>query len=214
MFALMVGILDVWLGVSFRGSVLLMAVSADTADRRLPDDRLPDATAGPQPGARPQPDRHHRLAGFRLCRRRISRSSRCSAFPRAWGAILPLRWYIQILFDQASRGAPLRETAEPFAILCAITAGSRAAGLAAFPRARSGAASRLPPKTNAPPASRQPGVAGAFAAEWRRVLRDRGVLGLFVLAPVLYSVFYPQPYLGQIVRNIPIAVVDQDNTRA
>ena len=36
-------------------------------------------------------------------------------FPRAWGAILPLRWYIQILFDQAARGAPLHQTAEPFA---------------------------------------------------------------------------------------------------
>jgi ABC-2 type transport system permease protein len=33
-----------------------------------------------------------------------------------------------------------------------------------------------------------------------------------VLAPVLYAFFYPQPYLGQIVRDIPIAVVDQDNT--
>ena len=43
-------------------------------------------------------------------------------FPRAWGAVLPLRWYIQILFDQAARGAPLRQTAEPFAFLCAITA--------------------------------------------------------------------------------------------
>jgi ABC-2 type transport system permease protein len=38
------------------------------------------------------------------------------------------------------------------------------------------------------------------------------VFSLFVLAPVLYSVFYPQPYLGQIVRNIPIAVVDQDGS--
>ena len=55
-------------------------------------------------------------------------------------------------------------------------------------------------------------MAGAFAAEWRRALGDRGVFGLFVLAPVLYAVFYPQPYLGQIVRNIPIVVVDQDNS--
>jgi ABC-2 type transport system permease protein len=57
-----------------------------------------------------------------------------------------------------------------------------------------------------------PGVAAAFAAEWQRVLGDRGVFGLFLLAPVLYSVFYPQPYLGQIVRNIPIVVVDHDNS--
>ena len=33
-----------------------------------------------------------------------------------------------------------------------------------------------------------------------------------MLAPVLYALFYPQPYLGQIVRNIPIAVVDQDKS--
>ena len=28
------------------------------------------------------------------------------AFAKGWGAILPLRWYMQILFDQAARGAP------------------------------------------------------------------------------------------------------------
>ena len=28
-------------------------------------------------------------------------------FPRVWGAMLPLRWYIQILFHQAARGLPL-----------------------------------------------------------------------------------------------------------
>jgi ABC-2 type transport system permease protein len=131
-------------------------------------------------------------------------------FPRAWGSILPLRWYIQILFDQASRGAPLRQTAEPFAILCAITA---ILALLVWWRfhalARRGFA--LPHEAEAPdrPGS---GVAGAFLAEWRRVLGDRGVLGLFVLAPLLYAVFYPQPYLGQLVRNIPIAVVDQDHS--
>ena len=54
-------------------------------------------------------------------------------FPRAWGAILPLRWYVQILFDQASRGAPLRETAAPFAMLCALTIGTNVAGMAALP---------------------------------------------------------------------------------
>ena len=44
------------------------------------------------------------------------------------------------------------------------------------------------------------------------MLADRGVFSLFVLAPVLYAFFYPQPYLGQIVRKIPIAVVDQDHS--
>ena len=49
-------------------------------------------------------------------------------------------------------------------------------------------------------------------AEWRRVLGDRGAFSLIVLAPILYGVLYPQPYLGQVLRDIPIAVVDQDAT--
>ena len=131
-------------------------------------------------------------------------------FPRAWGAILPLRWYIQILFDQAARGAPLHQTAEPFAYLCAITAILMALVWLRFRAlARTGFAAPSEQETLVRPGS---GIGGTFVAEWRRVLGDRGVLGLFILAPMLYAVFYPQPYLGQLVRNIPIAVVDQDNT--
>jgi ABC-2 type transport system permease protein len=33
-----------------------------------------------------------------------------------------------------------------------------------------------------------------------------------VIAPMLYGIFYPQPYLGQTLRHIPIAVVDLDRT--
>jgi ABC-2 type transport system permease protein len=56
------------------------------------------------------------------------------------------------------------------------------------------------------------GLGAAFAGEWRRVLADRGVFGLLIIAPVFYGIFYPQPYLGQLVRKIPIAVVDDDRT--
>ena len=55
-------------------------------------------------------------------------------------------------------------------------------------------------------------VVRAFAAEYGRALRDRGAFGLLVLAPIIYGVLYPQPYLGQLVRAIPIAVVDEDST--
>jgi ABC-2 type transport system permease protein len=132
-------------------------------------------------------------------------------FPRVWGAILPLRWYIQILFDQASRGAAPHFTAEPFAALCGITV---ALALLVWLRFRSLVRPGLtvPGETEPPLVPAAPGVAGAFAAEWRRAMSDSGVFGLFVLAPLLYAVFYPQPYLGQIVRNIPIAVVDQDKS--
>ena len=56
------------------------------------------------------------------------------------------------------------------------------------------------------------GVAIAMGNEVQRVLSDRGVLGLIVLAPLIYGALYPQPYLGQVLRGIPIAVVDQDQT--
>ena len=42
------------------------------------------------------------------------------AFARGWGSILPLRWYMQILFDQAARGAPVANSARPFVILAAL----------------------------------------------------------------------------------------------
>ena len=51
-----------------------------------------------------------------------------------------------------------------------------------------------------------------MAAEIRRILNDRGVFGLIVLAPIIYGLLYPQPYLGQLLRGIPIAAVDQDHT--
>ena len=54
------------------------------------------------------------------------------------------------------------------------------------------------------------GVGGAFAAEWRRVLSIRGAFILLVVGPLVYGFYYPQPYLNQILRKIPVAVVDND----
>jgi ABC-2 type transport system permease protein len=209
MFALMVVILDLWLGVSFRGDVLVMAVSATLL-----------IVAYQMIGCLMQLLTRNLALGLSLTGIIVSPAFGYAGvgfpviamgwFPRTWGAILPLRWYIQILFDQASRGAPLRQTAEPFAFLCAITA---ILMLLVWLRFRSLARSDfVVPDEEETPNRPGFGVAGTFVAEWRRVLGDRGVLSLFVLAPVLYAFFYPQPYLGQLVRNIPIAVVDQDNT--
>ena len=209
MFALMVAILDVWLGVGFRGDVLLMTVAAmllivayqmigcllQLLTRNL-------ALGLSLTGIIVSPAFGYAGVGFPVIA--------MGWFPRAWGAILPLRWYIQILFDQAARGAPLHQTAEPFAYLCAVTAILMAlVWLRCRALARTGFAAPNEQETPVRPGS---GIGGTFVAEWRRVLGDRGVLGLFILAPMLYAVFYPQPYLGQLVRNIPIAVVDQDNT--
>ena len=42
------------------------------------------------------------------------------------------------------------------------------------------------------------------------MLAIRGAFVLLVLAPLIYGVYYPQPYLNQILRKVPIAVVDND----
>lgn len=132
-------------------------------------------------------------------------------FARAWGSILPLRWYLQILVDQAARGVPLRDSVEPFALLASLAViffGLAWLRLRFLTRHRVVAAEPLP----AAPEKHARGVAAFFAAEYGRVLRDRGAFSLIVLGPLLYGALYPQPYLDQLIRSVPIAVVDEDRT--
>ena len=135
-----------------------------------------------------------------------------NAFAYAWGAMLPLRWYMAVLLGQAARGLPLYDSARPFAVLAALAV---LYSLLAFLRlrllARSAAAGA--PGQEPSPASDMPrGIGGAFFAEWRRVLATPGAVILLVLAPIVYGFYYPQPYLNQILRKIPIAVVDADQS--
>jgi ABC-2 type transport system permease protein len=115
-----------------------------------------------------------------------------------------------VLLGQAARGLPLSESARPFAVLAGLAV---LYTLLAFLRLRSIASSTprvapvpVPAAVSAPPR----GIGGAFAAEWGRVLAIRGAFILLVLAPLVYGFYYPQPYLNQILRKIPIAVVDND----
>lgn len=52
----------------------------------------------------------------------------------------------------------------------------------------------------------------AFIAQARAVFGDKGALLLFIAAPLLYSAFYPLPYLNHVVRAVPIGVVDLDQS--
>src|SRR5262249_19153443 len=126
--------------------------------------------------------------------------------------MLPLRWYMAVLLGQAARGLPLYESARPFAALAALAV---LYSLLAFLRlrtlARRPAASALAAEV-APPSGTPHGIGGALIVEWRRVLATRGVFLLLVLAPIVYGFYYPQPYLNQILRKIPIAVVDADQS--
>src|SRR5262249_6664379 len=115
------------------------------------------------------------------------------------------------LLGQGARGLPVSDSARPFAVLAALTV---LYALLALWRLRA-VAGRLSRRTAADdvvlPAD-APGVAGAFAGEWRRVLAIRGAFILLIGAPLIYGIYYPQPYLNQILRKLPIAVVDADQS--
>jgi len=136
-----------------------------------------------------------------------------NAFALFWGALLPVRWYMAVLLGQAARGLPLSDSARPFAALAALaTLYTVLAFLRLRSLARSTSAMRTEPEPEPEAAAVVPsrGIGGAFAGEWRRVLGIRGAFILLVVAPLVYGVYYPQPYLNQILRKIPIGVVDND----
>ena len=136
-----------------------------------------------------------------------------NTFAQVWSSILPLRWYMAVLLGQAARALPVQESARPFAMLAGL-----AAIYVALALLRMSALQRRQRFATAVPAEQMEiaaaprGVGGAFAAEWRRVLSTRSAFSLLFLAPLIYGVYYPQPYLNQILRKLPIAVVDNDLT--
>src|ERR1700758_156896 len=134
-----------------------------------------------------------------------------NAFAQVWSAILPLRWYMAVLLGQAARGLPVSDSAVPFAALAGLTV--LFAGLALLRMAslkRKGWFEMARPAEQ-PEVGRVPrGIGGAFTAEWRRVLGARSAFSVLFLAPLVYGIYYPQPYLNQILRKLPIAVVDND----
>ena len=136
-----------------------------------------------------------------------------NAFAQAWSAILPLRWYMAVLLGQAARGLPLSDSAAP--VRGAGGAGGallRCLRCCACARSRASAGSR---RRRLPSRRRD----AARAARHRRRLRSRVAArarrraapsSCWSLAPLVYGIYYPQPYLNQILRKIPIAVVDND----
>ena len=136
-----------------------------------------------------------------------------NAFSQVWAALLPLRWYMVVLLGQAARGLPITESAWPFAALAALVAiYSLLAVLRLRAIARRSTSTTPAPVPSLGPAAPQGGIGGAFAAEWRRAFTLPGVFVLLMIAPLIYGVYYPQPYLNQILRKIPIAVVDNDHS--
>lgn len=53
-------------------------------------------------------------------------------------------------------------------------------------------------------------IARSFVGEYRAILRDGGALLVLVGALVLYAFFYPIPYTSQVLKEVPVVVVDLD----
>jgi ABC-2 type transport system permease protein len=134
-----------------------------------------------------------------------------NSFAQIWSAILPLRWYMAVLLGQAARGLPVSASAVPFVALAGLAA--LFAGLALLRMAslkRNGWFETAQPAEQPEVSPTPRGIGGAFTAEWRRVLGTRSAFSILFIAPLVYGIYYPQPYLNQILRKLPIAVVDND----
>ncbi len=58
------------------------------------------------------------------------------------------------------------------------------------------------------------GIAIAFRRELKRIFSMKEVLSTIFAAALIYSLYYPQPYVNEALRDIPIALVDLDGTTA
>jgi ABC-2 type transport system permease protein len=134
-----------------------------------------------------------------------------NTFAQVWSTFLPLRWYMSVLLGQAARGLPVSESARPFAMLAGLALLFGSLALLRMTSLKRKGWFETTRSTDQPEIIQpSPGIGGAFMAEWRRILGTRSAFSVLVLAPLIYGIYYPQPYLNQILRKLPIAVVDND----
>ena len=55
-------------------------------------------------------------------------------------------------------------------------------------------------------------IFGVFRNEFSRIFSVRPAFATLILATCIYAAFYPQPYVNEALRDLPIAVVDHDGT--
>ncbi|HLS18709.1 MAG TPA: ABC transporter permease, partial [Paracoccaceae bacterium] len=54
----------------------------------------------------------------------------------------------------------------------------------------------------------------AFSRELAAIFGDRQILSLMVLSLAVYAAIYPYPYRPELLRDVPVAVVDLDGSSA
>jgi ABC-2 type transport system permease protein len=117
-----------------------------------------------------------------------------NAFSLVWSAILPLRWYMEVLLGQAARGLALQDSARPFAALAIRTACTPSPAFAGDGhRPRSAAAGTSATRRRA--AQRRRGLRGRMGARaWNARPLRRTDHGAADLRPVLSAALsWPDP---------------------
>ncbi len=51
-----------------------------------------------------------------------------------------------------------------------------------------------------------------FFYEYKKIFRDAGAILILLLAPIFYSLFYPYPYSNEVIKKVPVAVIDEDKS--
>lgn len=59
---------------------------------------------------------------------------------------------------------------------------------------------------------RHAGFGDALSDTLRRIFRDKGVVLLVLISPLLYGFFYPWPYTNEVVQRAPVAIIDADHS--
>lgn len=66
-----------------------------------------------------------------------------------------------------------------------------------------------PQKTTSKPSH---GIWSAFITTWRAMIADFGAFTLLFIGGIIYSFFYPLPYQQEIVQQVPVVIVDADQS--
>lgn len=49
-------------------------------------------------------------------------------------------------------------------------------------------------------------------AEFKHIFLNKNVITVMLIGPIIYCLFYPQPYVHEVLADIPIGIIDQDNS--
>lgn len=55
-------------------------------------------------------------------------------------------------------------------------------------------------------------ISGIFVSEIRESFMDAGTVLIFIVAVILYPMLYSIGYINQTIKEIPVAVIDQDHS--